>query len=98
MRRIVDASPLLKHIVVADGDKSGAVFGQLDIEALTIHLGLARGVPSGRVWSKNTQRDGLQMCEPIQQQSFTKKLSTRFLVEFRKARAAQVATFPPSVS
>jgi 3-oxoisoapionate kinase len=61
MKNIVDANPLLKRIVVAGGDSSGAVMNGLDIEALTIHAGLAAGVPLCRAWSKNTQRDGLQI-------------------------------------
>jgi 3-oxoisoapionate kinase len=61
MKNIVDTNPLLKRIVVAGGDSSGAVMNGLDIEALTIHAGIAPGVPLCRAWSKNTVRDGLQI-------------------------------------
>jgi 3-oxoisoapionate kinase len=61
MKNIVDANPFLKRIIVAGGDSSGAVISQLDIEALTIHAGLAPGVPLCRAWSKNSLRNGLQI-------------------------------------
>jgi 3-oxoisoapionate kinase len=61
MKNIVEANPLLKRIVVAGGDSSGAVISALDIDALTIHAGIAPGVPLCRAWSKNTHRDGLQL-------------------------------------
>jgi 3-oxoisoapionate kinase len=61
MKNIVDANPLLKRLIVAGGDSSGAVMGKLDIEALTIQAGLAPGVPLCRAWSKNTHREGLEI-------------------------------------
>jgi 3-oxoisoapionate kinase len=61
MKNVVDANPLLKRLVVAGGDSSGCVIEKLDIEALTIHAGIAPGVPLCRAWSKNAKRDGLQI-------------------------------------
>jgi 3-oxoisoapionate kinase len=62
MKNIIIENPSLTRIVVAGGDSSGAVIGKLDLAALTIHAGLAAGVPLCRAWASTARSDGLQIA------------------------------------
>lgn len=61
MRRLLDRVPALRRIVVAGGDSAGAVASRLEIAALSIEAGLSPGAPLCRAWSKQPERDGLQL-------------------------------------
>jgi 3-oxoisoapionate kinase len=62
MQNIIIENPSLNRIVVAGGDTSGAVIGKLSLQALTIHAGLAAGVPLCRAWANTARSDGLQIA------------------------------------
>ncbi|HTJ91518.1 MAG TPA: 3-oxo-isoapionate kinase OiaK [Pararobbsia sp.] len=60
MQRMLDRVPL-KRVVVAGGDSSGEVAGALNVSALSVAAAMAPGAPICRAWSRNPQRDGLEI-------------------------------------
>jgi uncharacterized protein YgbK (DUF1537 family) len=52
--------PSPQRIAIAGGDSSGEVASALDIAALSVCAGLARGALC-RAWSEHPGRDGLQL-------------------------------------
>ena len=60
LRAIVDASGI-RRVLVAGGDTSSHAVQQLGVDALTFVCPLSPGAPLCRAWSRDAERDGLEI-------------------------------------
>jgi len=61
LARVLDAAPEVRRVIVAGGDTSSHAGRQLGVDALTFVTHLAPGAPLCRAWSRQANRDGLEI-------------------------------------